>query len=115
MSSRIRSEPSSTYTADLVIDRVAVREEDNGIDMENLALDALDAFGTAANPAETVELQLPQPSFNLRNILYRTRSLSAPTSGPGSSTVPIDDVEAQTDGGTGPARGHAEDDTRQSA
>ena len=45
------------------------------MDMEDLALDALDAVGTAANPVEVVELQLPQRSFNLRNILYRTRSL----------------------------------------
>ena len=84
------------------------------MDMDDLALDVLDVFGTAS-PAETVELQLPQPSFNLRNILYRTRSLSAPASGPGSSTVPIDDIEAQMDGGTGSARGHAEYDTRHSA
>ena len=82
--------------------------------MDDLALDVLDVFGTAS-PAEMVELQLPQPSFNLRNILYRTRSFSTPTSGPGSSTAPIDDIEAQTDGRTASARGHAEDDTRQSA
>ena len=102
-------------TADQVIDRVVVQEEDNGMDMESLALEVLDTFSTAANPAETVELQLPQPSFNLRNILYRTRSLPVPTSGPGSSTVPIDDIEAQMDGETVTARGHAENDTRQSA
>ena len=115
VSSRIQPDPSSMCTADRVIDRVVVEEEDNGMDMESLALDVLDAFETAANPAETVELQLPQPSFNLRNILYRTRSLPAPTSGPGSSTVPIDDIEAQADGGTATARGHAENDTSQSA
>ncbi len=80
---------------------------------ENLALDVLDAFGTAADPAETVELQLPQPSFNLRHILYRTRSLPAPMSEPGSSTVPVDDIEAQTDGGTAPVQGQAEDNTSQ--
>ena len=102
-------------TADQVIDRVVVQEEDNGMDMKSLALDVLEAFDTAANPAETVELQLPQPSFNLRNILYRTRSLPTPTSGPGSFTVPVDDIEAQAGGGTATARGHAENDTSQSA
>ena len=84
------------------------------MDMDDLALDVLDVFDTAS-AAEMVELQLPQPSFNLRNNLYRTRSLSAPASGPGSFTVPTDDIEAQTDGGIAPTRGHAEDDTRQSA
>ena len=84
------------------------------MDMDDLALDVLNVFGTAS-PAEMVELQLPQPSFNLRNILYRTRTLSAPASGPGSSTVPMDDIEAQTDGRIASARGHAEDETRQSA
>ena len=84
------------------------------MDMDDLALDVLDVFVTAS-PAEMVELQLPQPSLNLRNILHRTRSLPAPTSGPGPSTVPIDDIEAQTDDQTAPTRGHAEDDTRQSA
>ena len=96
------------------MDRVAVREEDNGMDRENLALDVLDVFGTAANPAETVELQLPQPSFNLRNILYRIRSLPAPMSEPVSFTVPVDDIEAQTDGGMAPAQGHADDYTSRS-
>ena len=84
------------------------------MDMVNLASDVLDAVGTAANPAETVELQLPQPSFNLRDILYRIRSFPAPISEIGSSTVPIDDIEAQTDGGTAPAQGHAEDNASQS-
>ena len=115
VSSRIRPESSSTCSADQVIDRVAVREEENGMDMENVALDVLDAVGTTANPAETVELQLPQPSFNLRNILYRIRSLPAPISRPGSSTVPVNDIEAQTGGGTAPAQGHAEDNTNRSA
>lgn len=115
VSSRIRPDPSSMRTADRIIDRVVVQEEDNGMDMESLALDLLGAFDTAANPAGTVELQLPQPSFNLRNILDRTRSLPAPTSGPGSFTVPVDDIEAQADGGTATARGHAENDTSQSA
>ena len=82
--------------------------------MEHLALDVLDAFGTAANPAETVELQLPQPSFNLRNILYRTQSLPASMSEPESSTAPVDDIEAQTGGGTASARGHAEYNTSRS-
>ncbi|KAK0510998.1 hypothetical protein JMJ35_006550 [Cladonia borealis] len=103
-----------TFAPETSHQRNPVRGEDNGMDMDNLAWDVLDLFGTAS-PAEMVELQLPQPSFNLRNILYRTRSLSTPASGPGSSTVPIDDIEAQTDGGTAPARGHAEGDTRRSA
>ena len=115
VSSRIRPDSSSMCTADQVINRVVVQEEDNGMDMESLAMNMLDAFDTAANSAETVELQLPQPSFNLRNILYRTRSLPASTSGPGSSTVPIDDIEAQTDGGTATARGYAENDSSQLA
>ena len=78
------------------------------MDVEDLALDALDAVGTAANPVEVVELQLPQPSFNLRNILYRTRSLSAPMPEPGSFTVPVNDLEAQQHGGTALAYNHAE-------
>ena len=115
VSSRIQPDSSSTCAADQVNDRVAVREEGNGMDMVNLALDVLDAVGTAANPAETVELQLPQPSFNLRNILYRIRSLPATISETGSSTVPIDDIEARTDDGTSGAQGHAEDNASQSA
>lgn len=85
------------------------------MDMENLALGILDAFGTTATPAEMVELQLPQPSFNLRNILYRGRSRLAPTSELGTFTVLVDDLEAQRDGETAPVRGYAEDNTTQSA
>ena len=114
VSSRIRPDPSSTCTADQVIDCVAVRDGDTAMDMEELALDALDAVGTAANPVEMVELQLPQPSFNLRNILYRTRSLSTPILEPGSFTVPFNDLEAQTHGRTALAQNHAEGNTPQS-
>lgn len=84
------------------------------MDMEDLALDALDAVGTAGNPVEIVELQLPQPSFNLRNILYRTRSLSAPIPEPGSFTPPANDLEAQTHGGTAIAQDHVVGNMRQS-
>lgn len=83
------------------------------MDMEDVALDALDAVGTAANLVEVVELQLPQPSFNLRNILYRARNLSAPIQEPGSFTVPVNDLEAQTHGGTALARDYVEENTRQ--
>ena len=103
----MRPDPSSTCTADQVIDFVAVADGDTAMDMEDLALDALDAVGTAANPVEVVELQLPQPSFNLRNILYRTRSLLAPIQGPGSFTVPVNDLEAQTHGGMALTQNHA--------
>ena len=85
------------------------------MDMEDLALDALDAVGTAANQGGTVELQLPQPSFNLRNLLYRTRSLPAPIPEPASFIVPADDLEAQTHGGTALAQKHAVGNTPQSA
>ena len=114
VSSRIRPDPSSMCTTDLVIGRVAVRGEGDGMDVEDFALDVLGAFGAAASPAETVELQLPQPSFNLRNILYRIRGLPAPMSEPGSSTVPVDDIEAQTEGGTASAQDYAEDNTNRS-
>ncbi len=114
VSSRVRPDPSSTCPADKVVDCVAVREEDTGVDMENLALDVLDTLGTAANPAGTVELQLPQPSFNLRNILYRIRSLPAPMSEPGSFTFAVEDIEAQTDGGTATTQGHAEENMSRS-
>ena len=110
----MRPDPSSTCIADQVIDCVAVRDENTAIDMGDLALDALDAVGTATNPVETVELQLPQPSFNLRNILYRTRSLSAPLPEPGSLTAPVNDLEAQTHGGTALAQNHAVGNTPQS-
>ena len=107
-------DPSSTCTANQVIDCVAVPDEDTAMDMEDLVSDALDAVGTAANPVEVVELQLPQPSFNLRNILYRTRSLSTPNPEPGSFTVPVDDLEGQTHGGTALAQNNAVGNTPQS-
>ena len=110
----MRPDPSSTCTADQVIDFVGVPDGDTVMDMEDLALDALDAVGTAANPVEVIELQLPQRSFNLRNILYRTRSLSAPTQEPGSFTVPVNDLEAQTHGGMALAQNHAVGNTPQS-
>ena len=84
------------------------------MDMEDLVSDALDAVGTAASPVEVVELQLPQPSFNLRNILYRTRSLSTPIPEPGSFTVPINDLEGQTHGGAALAQDNAVGDRPQS-
>ena len=114
VSSRIRPDPSSTCTADQVIECVAVRDGDTAIDMEELALGTLDAVVTAANPVEMVELQLPQPCFNLRNILYRTRSLSTQIPEPGSFTVPVNDLEAQTYGGTALAQNHVEGNTPQS-
>lgn len=114
VSSRIRPGPSSASTADQVIDCVAVQDGDTAMDMEDLALDALDAVGTAANPVEMVGLQLPQPSFNLRNILYRTRSLSTPIPEPGSFTVPVNDLEAQTHGGTALTQIHPVGNTPQS-
>ena len=78
--------------------------------MEDLALDALDAVDTAANPVEMLGLQFPPPSFNLRNILYRTRTLSTPIPEPGQ----ISDLEAQTHGGTALGQNHAEGNTRSS-
>ena len=110
----MRTDPSSNCTANQVIDCVAVRDGDTAMHMEDLALDALDAVDTAANPVEMVELQVPQPSFNLRNILYRTRSLSTPIPEPGSFTVPVNDLEAQTRGGTAHGQNHAVGNTRSS-
>ena len=114
VSSRVRPHPSFACPADEIIDCVAVREQATGMDMEDLVLDVLDTLGTAANPADTVELQLPQPSFDLRNILCRTRSLPAPMSEPGSFTVAVEDVEAQTNGGTATALGQGEENTSRS-
>lgn len=108
----MRPDPSSTCTADQVIDCVAVPDGDTAMSMEDLALDALDAVGRAASPVEVVELQLPQPSFNLRNILYRNRGLSTPIPEPGSFTIPVDDLEAQTHRGTAIAQNHAVGNTR---